>query len=165
MESDRDATLIVRAAARGVVDFSRARVLDPRWWRRTRALVRAMVLDDDLLTLNTILDYQCALVGNPSLTDESYKKAQDTIKSLMADIVNARRPWEAKTVEEVRQTGLKGLVDLYKKYVGDPADPAFRDKLRRDLEAMDTRVDAGPPETDEQRIERLARDRKVLYTR
>lgn len=161
MATDRGAVLTLRAALRGVVDFSKARVLDVSWWRRTNALVLAMAEDDELQVVRARFDLQRSLVGNSGLTEESFKACQEAARSLLDAYTAAARPWEAKTADSRRAETVTGLVAAYKRLVGDPDDPAFRDKLRQDAATLAAREAAPPAETDDQRIDRLIAEREA----
>lgn len=156
MESDRGAVLTLRAASRGVIDFSKARVLDVSWWRRANALIRAMDSEDDLVAIRAAFDFQRSLVGNSGLTEQSFKDCQKSAKALLGELLNALHPWLAKA----RPDEISGLVEKYKKLVGDPADPEFRKKLDHDLALLDAAdAEQAPAETEDQRIDRLIAER------
>lgn len=164
MEADRGAVLTIRAAARGVVDFSRARVRDVGWWRRTNALIRAMDRDDRLVLAKAAFDHQLSLVGNSALTDESFKKSQETARELYQEILNLAEPWAARSVADVKAATRSGLISAYKRLIGDPDDPAFRRKLLADQERLKAgKVAAAPVETQDQKIDRLMRERDEYY--
>lgn len=169
METSRAAVLTVRAAVRGAVDFTRARVLDTDWWRRTNVIIRAAGREDDLKAMQAAFAYQCALVSNGSLTEESFKDSQSAARELFQEVLNRLQPWAAATTTDVRQSQLQGLIANYRKYVGDPDSPAFKAKLLQELEEQDARargevVDEKPPEDDEDRIDRLLRERDARRT-
>lgn len=156
MESDRGAVLTVRAAARGVIDFSRARVRDVRWWRRSNAIIRAMDRDDEFDLVRAAFDLQRSLVGNSGLTDESFKQAQKTANEAFAQLQQIRRPWFDKA--KAKADAIAGMIAEYKKYIGDPDDPVFREKLLADAAAAEA-ASAPPAESEDARIERLIRER------
>jgi hypothetical protein len=110
---DRAAVLTVRAAVRGVIDYSQARLLDPDWWRRHYILVKEMEREDDLRLYERVLSQYQALVSNSGLTEESFKKTQDSAHDAFQDILCLLRPWEGATASERKQrevTDLKGLI-------------------------------------------------------
>jgi len=154
--SDRGAVLTVRAAARGVVDFSAARVLDVGWWRKTNLLISSMADDDRLLTLRAAFDFQRALVANGNLTKESFEGCQKTCREILDDIWNVVSPWSKATQASVRSGQIGSLIDAYKRMVGDPDDPKFRDKLLKELELQESARNVVQPESDDARVSRLA---------
>lgn len=164
MESDRGAVLTVRAAARGIVDFSKVRVLDVSWWRRANILIRGMARDDELTTIRAAFDYQRSLVGNSGLTDESFKETQKTARALFREVINTVSPWAAKSEKQAHSEHMNSLLEAYKKLVGDPDDPEFRAKLLHDRQLLAD----GPPdkvtvEDENKRIDRLLAERDAFY--
>lgn len=146
------------------MDFAQARVQDISWWRKTNALIKAMARDDEIHTIRAAFDYQRSLVGNSGLTDDSFKKSQETARELFQELINVSTPWAAQTMEEAKTSTIAGLVDMYKKRLGDPNDPEFQKKLEQDYHNWKN----GQPqevqeETPEQRIDRLVRERDAHY--
>ncbi len=84
--------MTVRAAVAGVIDFSKARLRDVSWWRRSNLLIRSMHADREAQLLRTAYSFQCALVANGSLTEESFKQVQARAKDTFNDIVNTHQP-------------------------------------------------------------------------
>jgi len=66
---------------------------------------------DTLDLLKPLFDYQLALVANSGLTEDSFKKAQESARDNFENIVGAMRPWEGRTKEE----RLDSDIDQYKK--------------------------------------------------
>lgn len=155
---------MLRAAARGVVDFSKARLGDVAWWRRVNTLVQAMARDDELVPLRAAFDYRRSLVGNSGLTPESFKDSQKTAGDLFQEITTVVRPWADKAAAAATETVVGGLIDAYKRLIGDPNDPEFRAKLVKDLEAQKAGRGART-ESDEERVERLMQERDAARGR
>lgn len=165
MEADRGAVLTLRAAVRGVIDFTQARVHDVRWWRRANVLIKAMAAEDDLVAVRAAFDLQRSLVGNSGLTEKSFEGCQKAAKALFGDIVEVLYPWSAKDAEQKKAGEIGGLIDQYKRLVGDPDDPEFQKKLAHDLALQEAAAQEETPESDNDRIERLLRERDEHYTR
>jgi hypothetical protein len=66
---------------------------------------------DTIDLLKPLFDYQLALVANSGLTEDSFKKAQESARDNFENIVGALRPWEGRTKEE----RLSSDIDQYKK--------------------------------------------------
>jgi hypothetical protein len=163
LETDRGAVLTIRAAARGVIDFGKARLLDVDWWRRARLLVNSMAEDDALVWLNAAHDFHCALVGNGSLTKESFDSAKKGARETFNEVMNTVRPWDAKSVSQIEKEQIGSMVDLYKRLVGDPSDPAFYEKMLKDVEAQEALAAeaASRPDPEQELNRQLAeRDRR-----
>jgi len=125
----------VRAAVRGIIDYSEARLLDPRWWKRTRLLLNAMVREDDFLLQRGIFDYHRSLASNSGLTEESFKLSQERARDSFHDILGALRPWEGSSAEERKAKEYADLRQAYVEAFGDPSDPEYQaeqeEKLRQ----------------------------------
>ncbi len=137
-------------------------MLDVRWWRRANALIEAMADEDDLAIRRAAFDLQRSLVGNGGLTKESFAESQKAVKALFGDIVGMLRPWAGKADK------VDGLIAAYKRYVGDPDDPEFREKLMHDREMLaraEAEAAAAAPEAEEARIDRLILEREGYYKR
>jgi hypothetical protein len=148
----------VRAAVRGVIDFHEARLLDPEWWRRCRALLRELVREDDIVIQRSILDFHRALVSNSGLDDDSFKTSQEHAKAAVFDMMGLVRPWEGGTYEDRKRQEYKQLIDSYIEEFGDPNDPEFQEKEAKALEAWQAQLAARPEETDIERVMRLRRE-------
>lgn len=123
-----------------------------------------MARDDEVHTIRAAFDYQRSLVGNSGLTDDSFKKSQETSRVLFQELINVSTPWAAQTMEEAKTSTIASLVDMYKQRLGDPNDPEFQKKLEHDYHQWKN----GQPEevvqeTDMQRIDRLVRERDAHY--
>lgn len=135
MATDQVAVLAIRAAARGAIDFSKARLRDVSWYRHVRVLIGAMRTDDDLRNLELRLLFHSGLVGNSNLTEQSFKEVQKTAHELVHNGRNTLYPWAAVTLEEVKKNEQNVLIDAYRNMVGDTRDPAFMEALRAEIAA------------------------------
>jgi hypothetical protein len=163
---DRAAVLTVRAAVRGVIDYSQARLLDPDWWRRHYILVKEMEREDDLRLYERVLSQYQALVSNSGLTEESFKKTQDSAHDAFQDILCLLRPWEGATASERKQrevTDLKGA--YFRAFNIDPNDPNWQERERQKVEdwkAERERQRATNVESDFDRVTRLRQEKQRL---
>lgn len=121
--------------------------------------------EDERELISAALTLQCALVGNGSLTPEDFKSTQERAQHLYLDLANALRPWAAQSPEEAKQKVVDELIDVYKKYIGDPNDPEFRMRLEMDAARHAAEMRKVPAETDEQRVDRLLAERRTLARR
>ncbi len=160
MERDRNAALTIRAASRGVVDFSQADLRDVQWWRRSNLLIRAMAQDDERHVVDAAFRLQLALLANGSLNEESFKGAKENSRALLDQMHRALLPWSDPDREA--QSELQGLYETYKRLVGDPADPAFIARTDAEAIALFNKKPEAAGEAEEARIERLrvARDNR-----
>jgi hypothetical protein len=129
LERDRGAVLTVRAAIRGVVDYSEAQVLDPDWWRRHYILLTAMAREDDQKIQKGVFDYHRALVANSGLTEESFKGAQTNARDAFYDLIGALRPWEGSSAKERAAKENEDMrLAWFQAFNIDPNDPDWEEK-------------------------------------
>jgi len=126
-----------------------------------------MARDDELRGLRAAFDFQCALVGNGNLKEESFTDAQRRAKEVFNDILNTLNPWAAKSLEQVREDELNALIRLYHDTIGDPDDPELRAKWEANRLACEAerREARKQKETEEERIDRLLRQREAERVR
>jgi hypothetical protein len=163
LETDRGAVLTVRACREGVIDFSQAQLRDVRWWRRANLLVGSMARDDDLEIVRALLRFHLALLGNTQLTEDSWKSSKKHALDLINEIVGLVQPWGARSSERRMTDEMANLRELYKREIGDLDDPAFmRDVIGAEVERLERlSMEEAGPETAEERMERLGRE-KIL---
>lgn len=122
-------------------------------------IVSRMAEDDDLIGLKAAAAFQLALVGNGNLKDEDFKQAQERSKELFQEILNTLSPWDRMSLADIKNKEIQGLIDAYKAKFGDPDDPVVRHRLDEGLKRHYEQMAASPKESDEQRVERLVRER------
>lgn len=127
------------AAALGVIDFRRARLLDPDWWRHCRALLSALRARLDAEGLRDTLSYALALVGNGGLKPESFEESQKAARACLDGLRSLARPWQDEADRKDKEEVISDLVEAYKKLVGDPATPEFREREAAALRALEER--------------------------
>lgn len=153
----------MRATARGVVDFRRARPQDPSWHRYVNAVISKMAADDELEVTKAILAYQCALVGNGQLTDDSFKAATKNCHELLQEVAYAVQPWTRRDPKEAEKERIGSLIDAYKRLVGDPSTPEFQARMAAEAVAHRERMQQVPAETEDARVDRLAANRDKTF--
>lgn len=118
---------------------------------------------DEIESMKSAYAYQCALVANSGLTEQSFKDSQRTAKELFTEIVDAFSPWAAKNAGAMKDQEINSMIDAYKRLIGDPNDPVFQEKLRQTLYDRENKPIEVVQETDEQRINRLLKARTEYY--
>lgn len=142
---------MVRAAARGVVDFRRARPLEANWWRRLNLLLDEVESDDIVHLAGEAFRFHMLTAANAALAEGSFKSAREAAQKLFKTMDSALRPWASDRDNE------KGKVEieLYKQLIGDYRnDPAFRATVEAEAKAMLAAAEAAPTETEDQLYER-----------
>lgn len=161
METDRGAVLTIRAASKGIIDFSKARLHDVNWWRYSNTLIKAMSNEIDLEAIKAAYEFQCALIANGSLNDQSFKQMKADAVNSFNELVNILQPWSARSTKDIQQSELSKLTDMYKSVFGDPSDPEVMEKIKRDIALELEGRKQVAVETDEQRVDRLIREQHL----
>ena len=117
---------MIRSAASGLIDFSKADRFDPAW--HSHVAVAGIVAAEQyrLRALETSLTVHAALLSQANLTPESFKRLSQGLTEDFADYTEALYPWLPRTRGVSEQ-----VLDLYKQYVGDPADPVLQARLAK----------------------------------
>lgn len=121
-------------------------------------LIDGMSRDDDIQLSQTAYAYYLALVANPSLTDESWKKSSKNALESFNNIVNILHPWSAQETSQRRDNEISQMKEQFKKIIGDPDDPEFKRQLAKELREWYT--PQAPVETDDEKINRRFRELK-----
>ena len=119
-----------------------------------------MAQDEERLVVKAAYDFQRALMGNGSLTEDSFKKTQELAREAFNDFFNLIQPWAAKSTEDLKKQSIDNLIAMYKETFGDPNDPEFIRKIEEGVaESRRRRRYREDSETDEERVNRMLRER------
>jgi hypothetical protein len=113
---------MIRAAARGAVDFCRADPDDRRFWNRLALILDELENDDRLELLRMHHDRYVNLLARGDLTAESMDRLRGGHERLMAAVGRRLFPWETDEKDDIR-TGTEQLRDRWVQAFGDPDDP------------------------------------------
>jgi hypothetical protein len=118
---------MVRAAARGAIDFAQTDLMDPAWWRHLVEVLE--VVEDEAyvqanLTSMTLTAAQLARASGDELGDlqERAVKAHDNVRRLLL-------PWVAPP-----RAAHTDIEEIYRREIGNPDDPAFMERLRASVQ-------------------------------
>ena len=84
----------------GVIDYRQVNLHDATWWKRWRYLVGAMEEVNTERTLQHAFDFQLALVSNPRISADDFKKTQEVAQDLFSKLDAVARPWAAAFAAE-----------------------------------------------------------------
>jgi hypothetical protein len=135
----------VRAAIEGVVDFSKARLHDRRWWQRSWLLLGELLRKEAREEAKAELDLHLATLANARIASDPamFKNASENATRAFERLQRMLQPWSEK-----QKTGEKELVDdliqNYKQIFGDPTTAEFKAQEQRDLAADAERRGAVP---------------------
>jgi hypothetical protein len=117
------------------VDFRAAKLLDGRWWQRLNILTQALARKKNAQALDAGYRFYLAQVANGSLTEESFKKAQQSAQDAFHDYVGRLKPWQGKDFKDRKNREVTNYRQAYVDAFGfDPADPAFKEWEAKALE-------------------------------
>lgn len=145
-----------------MIDFSRARLRDVSWWRRSNLLLRDLERDGDEKIVDASFRFHLALVANPSITEESWTKSKEAAADCFNELIAVLRPWGARTTEQRKQEEVAGLRDAYKRLLGDPTPGSdfYNNVILKEVARMNALMAAGrPEETPDERIDRRFKER------
>lgn len=120
---------MVRAATRGVLDFTRTDPLNPRWWQRTQWILDELQQQTYRESLKMQHAHWCSIAiataaAGHSAT-EALNAATETISSYIASL--SHQP--AKAAEASETTPAQDLAERYREIFGSPGDPAYEQRV------------------------------------
>lgn len=100
------------------------------------------------------------MVANAGLSEDSFKAAQKSAKEAFFDLLKQFRPWEGDN-EQRKGDEISRLRALYVKTYGDPSDPVWAAEHKQKMDTwLASRKKMRETESDEQRVNRLLRERE-----
>jgi len=134
--SDRGAKLVVRAATRGIIDFSKARFYDPSWWLYLASIFDELEDEIDRDIERLLFQHQLALLSSGSLSSADFKLLQAGARKTFEDLSQSLQPWLRDLIEKTRQTEQNSLVEIYRREIGDMRDPEFNKKIMDEVKRL-----------------------------
>ena len=124
---------MLQAAVRGVVDFSSVRLHDPRWWQRTRILLRQLETDNTAKYLELLHQHNLHTLIVPNLKEEVFSSSVAQAGSAVRSIRSLYFPWELQPEEQAESVDLRQQwIDVW----GDPADPEVQRRIQETVEML-----------------------------
>lgn len=132
MERDRDAALTLKAAARGVIDFSKAEIKDANWWRKWRYLLETVENQDHESILSNLFNFYLAQVSNSAVKD--LNKCQQNALDIYDKIINCAKPWSESAKQQQLQEEAVEFSQHWQRIFGwDPTDKQALDAWSKEL--------------------------------
>ena len=129
---------MIRAAARGLIDFERADPFDPVWWQNLWLVLEELEAEGELELLK--LRRQEALVYiqklQPGTTDGH--KVFDYADGCLKGIERLLFPWREQDNRQSAERTAEVLRSAWVAGYGDPQDPEVAEKIRRTVEFLNT---------------------------
>lgn len=138
MERDRAAVLVQQAAFAGVVDFAKARPLDPAWRRwLARRLDR---LEEQNLARVYALQHAQNLAAVAVTTGDALQDHWKRAGDLLVKTFDGLFPWLRREDGDRAEAGRAAAADLSAQWAaayGDPADPAVQERIWATARALE----------------------------
>lgn len=135
MAGDARGALIRQAAVTGAVDFSRARLTDPRWWIRLNQILDGLSEHNYRERLRFRYDYHLALLSS-GLTTESWIAQKKAALKCFDQLRHSFDPAIPLDSEEQRDALTKEAEAKWMAEFGDPGDPDVAAKIDATAEAI-----------------------------
>lgn len=137
MAGDRRAALIVQAAARGIVDFSKFDPFDRGWWLRLRLLLNE-VESDNLQQMLVVQHRQHTAALEYTAGKQTFDHHWKHASQILATLTGMYFPWTgAKPLS--RKEEYESLRGQWIERFGDPKDPAVQASVDRTVEFLQSR--------------------------
>lgn len=90
---------MVRAAAAGVIDYSRADPANRQWRIRHRLLINELQRQETQKLLGHVHQHWCAYLAHGNLTEESFGEVKKSLAGALTDVQYNLFPWTTKKDE------------------------------------------------------------------
>lgn len=121
---------MVRAAARGVIDYSQADPADAWWRRKHRWLLQEVAAQDDRDAELAELRRWAAAATTPKITDQSFDAAQANIKQALTAYFKLLYPWRAEEFDKASNSGgIDELLAYYEQEFGKPGEARYEEMV------------------------------------
>lgn len=102
---------MVRAAASGAIDYSRADPRDTSWRIRHRLIIREVQRRSDEELFNAVQRHWLAYVAHGRLTEEAYTAVRERADKALTDLQGAIYPWIVVEKPTESPEGQKDTID------------------------------------------------------
>ncbi len=126
---------MVRAAARGAVDFTRGDPRDFRWWLRMTMLCDAIEAEDSARLVENYNRRDLALLSGRELSAESHQSVQENIARQLSSLRKLLLPWMAEAQESLESWTERALKQWIAEW-GDPDSPETQAKIAATVAAL-----------------------------
>lgn len=113
------------------MDFSQARLLDRQWHRGLHLLVEGLQLKRQREFNSLRLHRQLAQLSIENIDPTSFQAVQASCTDIMIELDNAYHPWRYKSKEDRQKEMAAGWKSSWRRFFGDPNDPAVKAKMEQ----------------------------------
>jgi hypothetical protein len=158
LAKDRVAVLTRRAAARGLIDFGKARWYDPAWWRHCRGMFAEIEEQDALEVNKACLTFYSMVVARSG--SEDVQNQLDKAGELVQQIQSLLWPWAATTKQEQQLQTVQEAQKFYTQLAGAaPGTATFDQLIAQHMKSVESVYKEAQVESDDARVIRKMRER------
>lgn len=128
--------MMVRAAAIGAIDFSKADPYNPRWIHYLRLVLAEMTRRSALEFTRTLHQHYVTFATIPRLEDASFKKLRDGANNVLDIIIEQSEPWDKEKVSQAQRDQVKAAVQEWEDHYGKLDDPTVQAAINASVEAI-----------------------------
>lgn len=118
---------MLRAAARGVIDFEAADPLDPGWWKQTQLLLTEVAREAAVSHLSAKQTHVAALLSHGNLAGDGFNTMQEQSSELLHKLQQLLQPW----IEEDLTSRVDDLASQYEETFGRMDSTEHKEKEAR----------------------------------
>lgn len=123
MESDRGAALIIQAAVKGVIDFSKANTSDRLWWHKLKWILNG-IENENINKIQELKFHLNASVLSYKDEEKQFEHHWEKANEHITYLYNGLFTWNKQAIEKKNvQKMHEALVNEWKRRFGDPNDP------------------------------------------
>jgi len=134
LEGDRGAKLIIRAASRGIIDYSQARPLDHLWWYKLKYILDE-IEDEDRLKYSNMRFLLNLAVLDYSTEQRQFDHHWERASEILNRTYNQLFTWDKQELESTTQR-YENLAQRWRDTFGDPKDPKVAADIQRTVDLM-----------------------------
>jgi hypothetical protein len=152
LEGDRIACLMLRVAARGLVDFSKIRWFDDIWYRQLSLMMRVVEAED----LFALRGYELQRIQQALDRGTADPAAREKLLDVRDELIDRQfahfRPWEyqAGHVEAQQRTEAVQLTSAWERQWGNMNDPEVQARIQQVADALLHGQPEAPPTAQSQ---------------
>jgi hypothetical protein len=160
LEKDRGAALTIQCYVDRLLSCGHTDVNDPAWWKRFTILLRGVQRKNNKEIGQAALQFHSALLGNGTLTEDSFNKTQERGRELLYSVIGQINPWEGRSYEERVNEEALNYKKMWMAATGeDPDSPEYKAKEEA-LRASIREEQVQGQEDDQRKADELREARK-----
>lgn len=126
---------MVRAATRGVIDYSSFDPFDNWWWRRFDLLIREVDATQTREVTSLVHLHYVTLSSHGRLSPESFELVQNKANTALRDLLHGYYPW-IEAPESVEQAGRDDIVKSMREQYGSPGEAKYEQTVKESMAAI-----------------------------